>query len=189
MTTLRRELRKTIYDLLEIAYQTDPPTKEASDYNMKQAEIIADTLKNLRAFKEDSNKARYSIDWAAMGVEVTQDEIDAEKKMEEALNAFETDMGCPKSWSWYPAKTSQEKAWKILREFVVEKYQENPRAFQEYKTWSTQQFSRGAMTILTISREPEKFPMSWQSFLDANPNYSNKKQSTKTDNNGLPITY
>ena len=50
---------------------------------------------------------------------------------DEALKAFERDLQCPGSWSWYPAKSTDEPAWKSLREFVVTLYQSDPKAFEK----------------------------------------------------------
>ena len=187
MTTLRREMRSKIFDLLELAYQDNPPTEHARDYNKEQAEKIADVLIEIRAFKP--NMAKASLDWLAAGVDVTQEELDKEAFEEKALHTFETDMGCPKNWTWYPARTSEEAAWRILREFVVEKYTDDPKCFQTYKTWSTTDYARGAMGVLAIKRNPENFPASWQDFLSANPSAKNGRVATKVDKSGTPITY
>jgi hypothetical protein len=101
---------------------------------------------------------------AAMFAErpVTPDDLDAEA---EALKAFEAALHLPGNWQWYPGKGSDEKAWKELRAFVVKLYRlEGVKAFEEYYTWSIQPFSRGAMTVLGIKRNPGDFEASWAAF-------------------------
>lgn len=93
---------------------------------------------------------------------VTPDDLDPEA---EALKAFETALHLPGNWQWYPGKGSDEKAWKELRAFVVKLYRlEGVKAFEEYYTWSIQPFSRGAMTVLGIKRNPGDFEASWAAF-------------------------
>lgn len=46
--TFRKELREVIFDVLELAYQDNPPTEEARQYNREQAEKIADAVRELR---------------------------------------------------------------------------------------------------------------------------------------------
>lgn len=104
------------------------------------------------------------------GREVTQDDIPSN---DEALKAFERDMQLPGSWSWYPAKSSEEAVWKALRGFVVELYQKDNKAFEKYYTWSRQPYSRGAMTVLGIKRNPQDFELSWAAFC-ASEMYSEK---------------
>lgn len=93
---------------------------------------------------------------------VTSNDLDPEA---EALKAFETALHLPGNWQWYPGKGSDEKAWKELRAFVVKLYRlEGVKAFEEYYTWSIQPFSRGAMTVLGIKRNPGDFEASWAAF-------------------------
>lgn len=105
---------------------------------------------------------------------------------DEALKAFERDMQCPGSWSWYPAKSTDEPAWKYLREFVVKTYQADPKAFEKYYTWSKQPYSRGAMTVLGIKRNPADFELSWAAFC-ASDMYSPKQETTNEDGKGFYV--
>ena len=105
---------------------------------------------------------------------------------DEALKAFERDMQCPGSWSWYPAKSTDEPAWKALREFVVTLYQSDPKAFEKYYTWSRQPYSRGAMTVLGIKRNPQDFELSWAAFC-ASEMYSAKQEDTNTEGKGFYV--
>lgn len=99
---------------------------------------------------------------------------------DEALKAFERDMQCPGSWSWYPAKSSDEPAWKALREFVVKLYQEDNKAFEKYHTWAAQPFSRGAKTLGMIRFDPYCFEFAWADYLAANPVVETKKADLPT---------
>lgn len=83
----------------------------------------------------------------------------------EALQAFERDMQVPGNWSWYPAKTSDEKEWQEFREFVIKTYAADNQAFSKYRTWSAQPFSRGAMGIRSIKQRPADFQASWSDYL------------------------
>jgi len=197
MTTLRREMISKIFDLLELAYQDNPPTEHARDYNKEQAEKIADVLIEMRAFKgtitqevKNNILANSDVAWSILsGQQVDEDAQNARKIEQIALSTFETDMACPKNWSWHHSG-NEDKAWAVLREFVVEKYKENPNSFQEYQTWRTQPFARGAMSTLAIRRNPENFPASWSDFLANSAMYGKKKEVTiKVDKSGTPITY
>lgn len=94
--------------------------------------------------------------------EVTEEDLPVS---DEALKAFERDVQCPGSWSWYPAKSSDEPAWKALRDFVVRIYQSDPKAFEKYYTWASQPFSRGAKTIGQIREDPTCFEYAWAAYI------------------------
>lgn len=109
-----------------------------------------------------------------------------------ALKAFERDMQCAGSWQWYPAKASDEKAWKALREFVVKVYRtEGEKAFEGYFTWARQPYSRGAMTALAIKRNPADFELSWAAY-KASEMYQGRKtdeaRGVYLDEKGIPIS-
>ncbi len=171
--TLRRQLIQTIKPIID--------SWNCHDEDGIMVEEIADSVIKLRAFS-NLKPAKMSIDWLAAGVEVTQDQIDKENLEEEALNRFETDMGCPKNWSWYPSRTSEEAVWRQLREFVIEKYKENPTCFQAYQTWRTNPFARGAMSNVGIINYPEKFQASWSDFLSQNQQYIKKETKFQSRN-------
>jgi len=110
----------------------------------------------------------------------------------EALQAFESAFHCPGSWKWYPGKSSDEAAWKSLREAVVKIYQSDGAAgFEGYVTWSAQPYSRGAMTLLAIKNNPENFALSWVAYQGSDA-YRAKKtdesRTTYTDSDGIPLT-
>ncbi len=127
------------------------------------------------------------------GENMSQEEIQEEELKRKALEAFEVDMNMPKeNWSWYPARSSEDPAWKLLREFVVEQYKKDKKCFQTYQTWRTQPFARGAMSNLAIKKNPENFPASWTDFLASNAMYGKPVQPTRpvdTDENDVPISY
>ncbi len=107
---------------------------------------------------------------------------------DEALKAFERDMQCPGSWSWYPAKSSDETAWKALREFVIKLYQQDNKAFEKYYTWARDPFARGAKLPIHIRQDPTCFEYAWQAFRAAVP-VVETTQAAKLDENGIPETY
>ena len=104
---------------------------------------------------------------------------------DEALKAFERDLQCPGSWSWYPAKSSDEPAWKSLREFVVKTYQSDPKAFEKYYTWARDPFSRGAKLPIHIRQDPTCFEYAWQAYQAANPGQVNSTGKVTTDKHGI----
>lgn len=85
----------------------------------------------------------------------------------QALQAFERDMQLPASWEWYPAKSSDEKAWRELREFVIATYGRDQKAFERYHTWRNQPYVRGAMSNLAIRQNPANFETSFSDFLQS----------------------
>lgn len=120
------------------------------------------------------------------GREVTQDDIPSN---DEALKAFERDLQCPGSWSWYPAKSTDEPAWKSLREFVVTLYQSDAKAFEKYCTWARDPFSRGAKLPIHIRQDPTCFEYAWLAYQAANPSAGKPTSTPQVDENGVPETY
>lgn len=109
---------------------------------------------------------------------------------DEALKAFERDLQCPGSWSWYPAKSTDEPAWKSLREFVVTLYQSDPKAFEKYYTWARDQFARGAKLPIHIRQDPTCFEYAWLAYQAANPSAGKfNSANIQIDENGVPETY
>lgn len=119
--------------------------------------------------------------------------------IEPALQAFERDMQTPGNWSWYPAKATQEKEWRELREFVGKLYAENPNCFSEYHTWRNQPYVKGAMSNRQIKNYPADFQASWSDYCAHSAMYpaknqppvSNVKRSTTVqyEADGTPITF
>ena len=153
------------------------------------ADKIADAVLELQKPEIDLSKTDPA--WSILvGEEISQESIYANKLIGVALQTFETDMQTPGNWDWYPARSSDEKAWKFLREFVIEKYKEDAKCFEKYQTWRTQPYARGAMSNLAIKRNPENFPASWTDFLASSANgkpvQSNKVQ---LDDDGIPVNW
>lgn len=106
---------------------------------------------------------------------------------DEALKAFERDMQCPGSWTWYPVKSKDEPGWKTLREFVIRLYKNDPKAFEKYHTWAGQPYSRGAKSVGQIRLDPTCFEFAWADYLLANPTI-NSTGTTYTDKDGIPLS-
>ena len=138
----------------------------------------------LRVKRVNTKKPQIKGIEAAMfgGREVTEEDIPSN---DEALKAFERDLQCPGSWSWYPAKSSDEPAWKSLREFVVKTYQSDPKAFEKYYTWARDPFSRGAKLPIHIRQDPTCFEYAWQAYQAANPGQVNSTGKVTTDKHGI----
>lgn len=186
MTTLRREIRSKIFDIL-VGYNHQ--LCESAELLSEIAEKIADVVLQEKKPKIDLAKADPA--WgilAGLPIDTTDAKIETD-----ALTTFERDMQLPDNWRWYPAKGSEDSAWKYLREFVVKTYRENPKAFQAYQTWRTQPYARGAMSNLAIKRNPENFPASWSDFLASSAMYGVTKgqgvRPVDVDDNDVPITY
>lgn len=188
MTTLRREAISLIESILIPAYSDNPQTEDAINYAKEQAQKIADALAKLRGFsflQTDEEQPAYGflpqsdLAWTiAAGNKIEQAQIDETKLIQEALNTFESDMQLPGNWQWYAVKPAEEKIWKALREFIVKKYVENPKAFAEYQTWRTQPFASGKMSNRAIKNAPQDFEASWSDFLASNAMYGKKTKSS-----------
>lgn len=97
---------------------------------------------------------------------------------EPALLAFERDMQLPASWEWYPAKQTKEREWRLLRDFVIKTYADDPKAFEKYNTWRNQPFVKGAKSNTQIKEYPADFEVSWSDYLRANPQSSQTTDRT-----------
>lgn len=184
--TLRRELLKTIKNIVKTAVDDDEWVNELS-------EKIADGVLELRAFKQKPAFDQKQADpvWALFhGGSIEQDQVDRAKLEEEAFADFERNMQLPDSWHWYSSGTD-EKALKVLREHVVKEYTKDKLIFQKYQTWRISPFARGAMSNLAIKRNPENFVYSWSDFLASYATNAKNLPTGKveTDDNDIPITY
>lgn len=193
MTTLRRELRQVIFEILEKYYQDNPPSEHASSHNRNVSVIMAEEILELQAFKEKPkfDTSRAGFEWSLLsGKDIKQEQIDSAKIEKDALDTFERDLQLPANWSWY-GKGTEDRVLADLRSFVVQEYKKNPKCFQTYQTWRIQPFARGAMSNLAIKRNPENFRSSWSDFLASNAMHGKKTKSDepKTDANGVPVSY
>lgn len=162
--TLRKERREKIIIILEEWYPGNTVNKRVADLLVQAVE---------------SRSEIRGIEAAMFGNRpVTLEDLDPTG---EALKAFESAMHLPGNWQWYPGKSTDEAAWKALREFVVKLYQsEGVKGFGEYFTWSIQPYSRGAMTALSIKQNPGNFPASWAAF-KASAMYAKKTDEARPE--------
>lgn len=192
MTTLRRSLRLRFGEVLhgfKFAHEVD---EQIINDLMEQLSDAA-----LTAIKDEKrpkiNLAKADPFWALVhGEDIEQSALDENKIDALALETFERDMRVPDNWTWSAARGSEDKAWKMLRDFVVKMYREDQLAFQRYQTWRTQPYARGAMSNLAIKKNPENFPASWSDFLASSAMYGHKNTPTRpveTDDNGIPLSY
>ena len=87
--TLRRELRKKVFDYLEKWYQDNPPTEDARKYNAERADDIADIVLEVSAIAKRAEISKAGVDWAILaGEKVSEDVQNANRLEEEAINAF-----------------------------------------------------------------------------------------------------
>lgn len=129
------------------------------------------------------------LEWLFLsGKEVTQEMIDAalaSQQKNEALTAFERDLQLPANWQWFPAKATDEKAMSALRRFVVSEYEKDNKAFEKYQTWRNQPYVKGAMSNLSIKRNPENFQASWSDYLASSAMYGKKTDETRPQYAGM----
>lgn len=108
---------------------------------------------------------------------------------DEALKAFERDMQVSGSWSWHPAKGSQESVWRAFRKLVCKIYEEDNQAFTKYNTWRLQPYVKGAKINSAIKADPSCFSESYNDFLiQTGATKSQPKIEVKLDKHGFPIT-
>ncbi len=97
--------------------------------------------------------------------------------MEAALTEFEAALSLPANWQWYPAKTSDEPAWRELREFVLDTWQNDEQAFRKYASWRATPYVKGALSNVAIGRKPAEFITSWSDYLAHSSMYQKKDRS------------
>lgn len=159
MTTLRREIIQTVFSLLELAYQDNPPSEEARRYNQEQAEKVADAVLELRAFKQKEELAKKSPE-AAVLLGLAFGEISEQLDKEStALEAFERDM------KFNPLPWGSTKAWEKLTQFVVQQYENDSNIFFKYKSWQEGDGMFEAMKNKQIYDSPDKFIATFPDFL------------------------
>ncbi len=171
------------YDISDFNVDDTPLSTSEVD-TLSTSEVDVNAPKN-DPIKVKTKKTQIKGIEAAMfgGREVTQDDIPSN---DEALKAFERDLQCPGSWSWYPAKSTDEPAWKSLREFVVTLYQSDAKAFEKYYTWARDPFSRGAKLPIHIRQDPTCFEYAWLAYQAANPGQVNSP-SESADGKGFYV--
>lgn len=205
MKTLRREAFETIKKVWKNRTQNMNHAPAEDAFLDSVFMDMVDSLSELRGFsflKTDEERPAYvlnvlnvpenfPLEWKiAAGQTPKQEQIDENKLIQEALNTFEQDLQLPGNWQWYAVKPAEEKIWKALREFIVKKYVENPKAFAEYQTWRTQPFASGKMSNRAIKNAPQDFEASWTDFLAGNSMYGQRQVlEKKTDVNDIPLSY
>jgi len=185
--TLRRELINKIFTLLELAYQDNPPTEHARQYNKRQAEKIADMLIEMRAFKRGSDEwkkelgnelAEKSIEATIMlGKPVKQEALnrqvevqDLEKLIDEQLTRL--------GMNWQEEKSQDQDSF---RKFLKAEYEEG-KALDVFVNWWMSDEWRVAnppWNLLVIRKQWNKAWIDQRK--PVNP--------VKTDKSGAPITY
>lgn len=180
--TLRRDLRQKFITILK-------------SWNVHDEESLASELADA-ALESLDKKRKPAFDlsqsdpaWAILkGEPVRDDAMKNALLKQDALNSFEFYLQLPESWQWYGGNSSDEKALEDLRNFVIETYEKDNKAFEKYQTWRTQPFARGAMSNLAIKKNPENFRLSWSDFLASQP-VVKAAGSVQTDKNGNIISY
>lgn len=188
MTTLRRQAKQKIAEVLNeyIASGMDYLGESVPDEVLDR---IVDSLSNLRGFSMlkpfEADKA--GIEWVILSGsnESIENLVDRETTWNTAKNVFESSLKI--QLDWYPAKPSNERVMKTLRQRVVDWYTEDPLCFRDYQTWRTQPYAKGALSNVQIKSYPENFEASWSDFRRASPLKTTR--AVKTDGNDIPVTY
>lgn len=114
----------------------------------------------------DEQKAEYLSkaypEWHLLaGQEVPPEIIEKELQEKAAIDAFESAFGISRPWNWY----ADERTWKDFRNWVTEKHLKDNNCFTKYVTWRAGKGQyKGAMNNVSIKRNPELFPDSWDMF-------------------------
>lgn len=189
MTTLRREMIGKIFERLELAYQDNPPTEEATKYNRAQAETIADTLIELRAFKTDEERPEYKTKKLPAGSDIgfalaagmssediaAQNEADAKER--DLLNWYESKMGYTRPLDWWT-----DDKLKDLREFLVTQTKEDIETFAK---WTRRDFSKFGPE--NAKRYPNDVITFWGLAFPDKP--SNLQSEVTDDAHGSPMSW
>ena len=185
MTTLRRDARKTVEDILIPAMSDNPQTQEAIDYAKKQAEKIVDALSELKGFaflKTDEEQPAYGFDleesdiaWTILAdkpvtqkyVNKQQENLDLEVMIDAQLTRLKM--------NWFEERDQEQTSF---RKFIKEK-RKNGEELEKWVNWwmSEEWRTSGCWKLETIRKQ-------W------NKAFSNKvKKEIATDESGLPMSY
>lgn len=180
--TTRRQLRMEFEKILS------PYIDDDGAIATQLADLAVSILQPKPAFDLKSSDPAWAI---LKGEPITYDGVRENAILErEALESFERCLQLPGSWQWYGGNSSDERALKDLRDFVIETYRKDQDAFTKYQTWRTQPFARGAMSNLAIKKNPENFRLSWTDYLaNSTGTKSVKAPDVQTDDNDIPLTY
>lgn len=115
-----------------------------------------------------------------LGRPVTEDDLPAWQTREQAaIDAFEQALNIPANWNWYPAKTTEDKVWRDFRAYLVGLYEADNQCFVKYAQWRRKPFSKGAVAITTIKRDPAIFASSWADYLASDAMYGNNEEKLR----------
>jgi len=151
-------------------------TMDGADFTLSNTSNLHDVKINQRIPENTTpiEKSKIKGIEAALfsGRPVTSDDLPI---MEVALREFESALSLPANWNWYPAKSGDEKAWRELREFVLDKWQADNQAFRKYATWRATPYVKGALSNLAIQRKPYEFITSWSDYLASSSMYPTER--------------
>jgi hypothetical protein len=192
--TLTRELNKKIFDILELAYQDNPPSEDARMYNHEQADKLTEAILELRAFKtptarvdrsaeEQEELDRKKENWL---FPANQAEVDETVFAKEAVDSFESCLHF-NPLDWY-----SNDLWTKFAKFVVAEYKKDVKIWEKYETWRKGEGQyKGAMTNPKIQMNPKVFiASSFPAFLAHTGLYGKKSGAeVQVDADGAPITF
>ena len=176
--TVQRDARGNIYDPEFVARGEQSPSDDVVKklestgldstpvYRVESSPAEENAVPSIKRVKRVNTPNINGIQ-AAMMQNRPVTEADLTDKAERlALTAFETALGLPGNWQWYPSKSSIEAEWRALRKFLTAEFAKDAGAFGRYAEWrkGAGQY-KGAMSNKAIAFNPALFQASWSDFL------------------------
>lgn len=180
--TVNKDGKTNIYEPVFVARGENKPQEtlvkkldSTPVYQYESSPALENSAPSIKRVKRVNTPSTIKGIQAAMYADrpVTVDDLPL---MELALTEFHAALSLPHNWNWYPAKTSDESAWRELREFVFAEWQKDERTFRKYATWRATPYVKGALSNLAIQRRPTEFITSWSDYLASSSMYSSNDQ-------------
>ena len=181
--TLRRELRQTIFEVLEKYYQDNPPSEDASSHNRDVSVIMADEILELRAFKPSEPLSKEDVDFV-------------NKKVDTILALNE-----PSKSSWRGRENFRDNHlvyadwWNETTNQVCGKRQQKSwqKAFSEWydeglDVASLKESYNQDITWKNVIADPNEITKKAVAIMAANSKKQPRREPT-VDANGIPVSY
>lgn len=141
-----------------------------NDENVTVGLTLTRINKNQQELRDEISKS--SVEWAFLaGKDVTPEMAESFALKENASKEFERALGFSRPLPWGIGK-----AWEDFEAWVVKKYSENRKIFDDYEAWRNVPFVKGAISNQRIRGFPNEFYDSFDMFLK---NYHPEPKETK----------
>jgi len=167
--TLQRERRQKFLEILEMYYQDNPPTEEATKYNTEVADKLAEASIS-RGEKFQPKTIEQAI---FAGTPITEEMVYSEILKDTAPKMFEAALGFSKPLPWWSGKECTEFA-----EWVCAEYSRSKTSFGEYNIWRNTPYTKGGMANTRIRGFVKEFYDSWDMFKMASGKVDQPKPKT-----------